>query len=180
MTIDYVTEIRKMVVADLSAMLQDLASDQPSTSWASGKAFEHIILRGFELEGAEVVWPFSVQLIGETIEQIDGAIYCAGLSCLVESKDYSEPINVEPIAKLRNQLMRRPPGTLGIIFARNGFTEPAKISTRMMNPLQILLWEYGELESSLRDGTLCRALVRKYRAAVEMGMPDYDTRKVLK
>ena len=176
MAVDYVALIQQMDTAQLHALLQELETGQPVPGWASGKAFEHIILRGFEIERAEVTWPFNVQLIGETIEQIDGAVYVQSLSCLVEAKDYNEPINVEPIAKLRNQLMRRPPGTMGLVFARSGFTEPAKLSTRIMNPLQILLWGYEELEVSLRNQTLCRALLTKYRYAVEYGVPDYDTR----
>jgi hypothetical protein len=180
MTVDYFAEVQQMNAAQLYHMLQELSSGRTPAGWASGKAFEHIVLRGFELEGAEVIWPFNVQLIGETVEQIDGAVYHGGLSCLVESKDYSEPINVEPIAKLRSQLTRRPPGTLGLVFARSGFTEPAKILTRMMSPLQILLWAYEELEASLHDQTLCRALITKYKYAVEQGMPDYDTREGLR
>lgn len=176
MTVDYVALVRQMDSAAIFALLQELGNGQPIPGWSSGKAFEHIILRGFEIEGAEVTWPFNVQLIGETIEQIDGAIYYQGLSCLVESKDYDEPINVEPIAKLRNQLTRRPPGTIGLVFARSGFTEPAKLSTRIMNPLQILLWAYEELEEAVHNQTLCRALITKYRIGVEYGVPDYDTR----
>ena len=35
-------------------------------------------------------------LYDEEIEQIDGAIYCGGLSFLVECKDREDPVNVEP------------------------------------------------------------------------------------
>jgi hypothetical protein len=98
----------------------------------------------------------------------------------IKSKDYSAPINVEPMAKLRNQLSRRPAGTLGLVFSREGFTEPAKILARMMQPLNILLWEYEELEQSLTTGTMCRALVTKFQYAVESGLPDYDIRTGLR
>ena len=124
-------------------------------------------------------WPFTVEEEGEVVEQIDGAVHYEWLSCLVEAKDYSEPINVEPIAKMRNQLTRRPVGTLGLIFARSGFTDPAKKLTRRINPLNILLWEPSELVQGLRDGTLCRALKTKYIRAVEMAEPDYNSTRGL-
>ena len=94
----------------------------------------------------------------------------------MESKDYSDPNNIEPIAKLRNQLTRRPSGTLGLLFARSGFTEPDKMLTRMISPMNILLWELAELEAGLRTGARCEKLKAKYRYAVEMASLDYDTR----
>jgi len=121
-----------------------------------------------------------MQSNGTVAEQIDGAVYHSGFACLVESKDYSDPNNIEPIAKLRNQLTRRPAGALGLLFARNGFTEPAKTLTRMTNPLKILLWEFEELEKGLSTGTMCQALKTKFFYAVEMAIPDYDTRTRLR
>ncbi len=161
-------------------MLQTLAGGAPIPKWPPGIAFEHIVLRAFDIESATVVWPFSLKQGGKTIEQIHGAIYCGGLACLVESKDYSDPINVEPIAKLKNQLSRRPTGAMGLLFSRNGFTEPAKILVRMMQPLNILHWEYQELEQSLISGTMCQALRTKYMYAVEQGIPDYNISKGLR
>lgn len=55
--------------------------------WEPGRAFEYLVLRAFQLDGAQVRWPYSVRLFEEEVEQIDGAIYHDGLSCLVESKD---------------------------------------------------------------------------------------------
>ena len=57
------------------------------------------MLRAFELDGAEVVWPFEVRVQGELSEQIDGAIYAKGLSCLVESKDTEKAIRIDPIER---------------------------------------------------------------------------------
>jgi hypothetical protein len=34
-----------------------------------------MVLRAFELDGAEVKWPYRVKLFGEEVEQIDGVIY---------------------------------------------------------------------------------------------------------
>ena len=176
MLIDYIATIQTKNTAQLLTMLAAVEANRTLRNWPPGKAFEHIVLRAFELEGAAVSWPFHNEMHGQVIEQIDGAVYFEHLACLVESKDYSDPNNIEPIAKLRNQLTRRPAGTLGLLFARSGFTEPAKTLTRMINPLNILLWEFGELEAGLRTGTMCRALKTKYRVAVERATPDYDTR----
>ena len=176
MAVDYVARIRRQDQAGLLGMLQKLANGNTIYGWSSGKAFEHVILQAFALENADVQWPFNVQHEGHTVEQIDGVVYCSDLSFLVEAKDYSVPINVEPIAKMRNQLSRRPPATMGLIFARKGFTSPAKILTRMVSPLSILLWEFEELETAVRDKAMCKALLTKYRYAVELGMPDYDIR----
>jgi hypothetical protein len=173
---DYVADIQKKNKAQLLSMLRSIGASRPVSGWPAGKAFEYIVLRAFELEGAHVQWPFSVTLYGETLEQIDGAVHSNGLHCLIESKDYQEPINIEPIAKLRNQLMRRPAGTIGLVFARSGFTLPAITLTRMISPLNILLWEFGELEYAIGNVTMCQALQTKFLYAVERSMPDYDIR----
>ena len=173
MPIDYVAKIQQYTYADLLKLLVDIRQGKPIRGWAAGKAFEHLILRGFELEGAEVVYPYNVKLTKQVVEQIDGAVYSRGLACLIESKDRQDVSNFEPAAKMRSQLMRRPPGTMGLIFARSGFTAPMKELMRLMNPLQILLWEREELEYSLDKQRMCDALQMKYRHAVEHGIPDY-------
>lgn len=174
MAVDYVAKISRADTAELSRMLDALAEGRRLQGWAGGKAFEHIILRAFALEGAEVRWPFEVREGRHAIEQIDGAVYCDGLFCLVESKDYAEAINVEPVAKLRNQLARRPAGTLGLIFARSGFTPSAKYLVKMHTPLNILLWEFEELKLAIADQKMRSALQTKFRYAVEQALPDYN------
>lgn len=71
-----------------------------------GYLFQDLIIRAFELEGAGVVWPYTVQFYEQIVEQIDGVVYADGISCMVESKCEDKPSNIEPIAKLRNQLAR--------------------------------------------------------------------------
>ena len=174
MAVDYVAKIGSADTARLLQMLDDLSGGVPILGWAKGKAFEHVILQSFLLEGAEVRWPFEVREGRHAIEQIDGAIYCDGFFCLVESKDYGDAINVEPIAKLRNQLARRPAGTLGLIFARSGYTPSAKHLVKMHVPLNILLWEFEELRMAVADRKIIPALRKKFRYAVEQALPDYN------
>lgn len=180
MAVDYVKKIKQKSIKDLVVMLDALNAGNKLTGWPPGKAFEHIILRAFELGGATVTWPYSVTLEGKEIEQIDGAVYYNNISCLIEAKDRDQTEGIEPIAKLRNQLLRRPSGTIGLVFITSQFSVPAKMLTRMMNPLSILLWEYDELRNAISSDLMCKALSTKYMYAVERGMPDYDTRGGLK
>jgi hypothetical protein len=145
--------------------------------WQPGKALEYLVLRAFQLDGAEVRWPYSVRLFDEEIEQIDGAIHYAGLSCLIESKDYDSNVDVTPIAKLRNQLLRRPAGALGLVFSRTGFTDPAKHLSYFSLPQAILLWSGEELEYALELESIGVFLIRKYRFSVEYGFPDYTVKE---
>ena len=63
---------------------------------------------------------------------------------------------------------------MGVVFSSGGFSDPAKILTRMMNPLYIILWEPDELEHGIKTGSMCKILLEKYKAAVEKGFPDFN------
>lgn len=150
------------------------AGQTGTLDWEEGKAFEYLILRAFELEKAEVRWPFSVDMQGSVVEQIDGIIYSDGLSVIVESKDLTDRVNIEPIAKLRNQLLRRPSGSIGIIFSKSGFTEPARMLAQYLAPQTILLWGGDEVAYALENRYMRQGLLAKYRHCVERGLPDYN------
>jgi hypothetical protein len=144
--------------------------------WESGKAFEYLVLRAFQLDRADVRWPYSVRLFDEEFEQIDGVIHYGGLACVVESKDLGKgSVDVAPIAKIRNQLLRRPGNAIGIVFSRTGFTNPARKQSYFAMPQTILLWEGEELEYALEQESICQALIQKYRFCVEEGFTDYST-----
>ncbi len=147
--------------------------------WDAGKAFEYLVIRAFQLDGAEVRYSYSVQLFGEEVEQVDGVVYCSGLSCLIESKDFADKVNVDiaPIAKLRNQLLRRPASTIGLVFSRTGFTDPARHLSYFSLPQTILLWSGDEIKYALEQESVCDLLVLKYCKCVEDGLPDYDVRE---
>jgi hypothetical protein len=147
------------------------AGDTPG--WPSGRALEFLILRAFQLEGAEVRWPYTVTLAGEIVEQIDGVIYAEGLGCVAEAKDSETNINFVPIAKLRNQLARRPAATVGLMFSRLDFTEPARVLARFLAPQTVLLWTGADLGYALREGKMVEGLRLKYRHALEEGSPHY-------
>jgi hypothetical protein len=155
--------------------LWDNIENRSTPGWDAGKAFEYLVLRAFQLDGAEIKWPYSVTFFDEVVEQIDGAIYYSGLSCLVESKDFADKtVDITPIAKLRNQLLRRPAGTVGLMFSRTGFTNAAVSLSCFSLPQAILLWNGAEIKYALEREKICELLTLKYRACVEDGLPDYN------
>lgn len=150
--------------------------ERNTPDWSPGKAFEYLVLRIFELDGAEVRWPYTVSLQGqqETVEEIDGSVRVGGLYCLIESKDEIRNIAIEPIAKMRNQLLRRPAATFGMLFCTRGYTEGALQLAQFSLPQAILLWTGEQIEYALKEKRICEFLERKYRRCVEGGIIDYD------
>lgn len=148
--------------------------DRSTIGWEPGKALEYLVLRAFELSGAEVRWPYSVRIDGEEIEQIDGVVYADGLAFLVECKDVLRPIGAEPIAKVRHQLARRPAGVIGMLFSRSGFSSPAVVLARYAGPQTIILWSGLDIEFMLRIRDARDALRMKYQRCVEHGDPSFD------
>lgn len=170
---EYEARIRKLKWPGLSNLWKEIQSKTPE--WEPGKAFEYLILRMFELDGAEVRWPFGVSLFGnDETEEIDGSILFGGLYCLIESKDESGDISIGPIAKLRNQLLRRPAGTIGLLFSSKKFTDPAVQLAHFTLPQAILLWTGRHVEYALAEKRNGALLEQKYRACVDEGIPDYD------
>jgi hypothetical protein len=115
-----------------------------------------------------------VTIQGEIVEQIDGVVYTKSLACLIECKDTTKEVNIGPIAKLRNQLLRRPATAIGSVFSRTGFTEPTVTLTGFVAPQTILLWGGEEIEYSLKNKRICEFLVKKYRVCVQKCIPNYD------
>jgi hypothetical protein len=83
-------------------------------------------------------------------------------------------MNVEPIAKLRSQLLRRPTIAIGVFFSRGGFTPPALALAQQLAPQTILLWSGDEIERALKKRKMLKGLTVKYQKAVEYGMPDFS------
>ncbi len=176
---EYQTKIKAFTWEDLRG-LWDAIQQQVTPGWEPGKALEYLILRTFQLERADVRWPYSVRLSGEEIEQIDGVIYSGDISCLIECKDHNakdlrkKNVNFEPIAKMRSQLLRRPASTIGCVFSSGDFTEPALILANFTFPQTILLWNAEEIDYCLSKRQFRLALQIKYRKCIELGIHDYD------
>lgn len=172
---EYVRKISDYNSADrLLDLWKVIEGRNTSPDWAAGKALEYLVLRAFQLEGATVRWPYQVNIGGDVVEQIDGVVYSDGLSCLVECKDTESKVNIEPIAKLRNQLLRRPGTTTGIVFSSSAFTDPALTLAQFAAPQPILLWSGEEIEYAIRRRCIRQALVAKHRHCIEHALPDYN------
>jgi hypothetical protein len=143
-----------------------------------------LIIRGFELEGAAIFYPFSIFIRNpetgksEQVEQIDGAVFSDSFACLIESKAENKPKNFEAIAKIRSQLLRRPSFTIGSVFSVTGFTEPAVTLTMQTAPQPILLWNGDDVEFALKEYEHSErgmrwGLMIKYRYLVARVNPSY-------
>jgi hypothetical protein len=170
---DYHQRISTYQSTELLALWEEIKLGE-TPDWDPGKAFEYLILRAFEIEGSTVTYPFIVQLEGTIVEQIDGAIYTDGLSCLVECKDQDSKIAIDPVAKLRNQLLRRPSGIVGVVFSRSSFTEPMLVLAQYSASQPILLWDQFDLDYTLSHQHMRIGLAKKYRYCVERGLPHYS------
>lgn len=172
---DYTHWIRLLDWNGLSGLWSGIRTGR-TPGWEPGKAFEYLILRAFELDGAEVRWPYVVSLAGRVVEQIDGAVYAANLSCLVETKDTAGPVDFEAVAKLRQQLLRRPMGVFGLLFTRSRFTDAATTLAQFVAPQNILLWTGSDVDAALARRGIAWALEAKYRYCVEEGQPNLGLR----
>jgi hypothetical protein len=74
---------------------------------------------------------------------------------------------------LRNQLLRRPAGVVGLLFSSRGFTDPAVQLAHFTMPQAILLWSGDEVEFALSNRKIGAFLEMKFRACVDEGMPEY-------
>jgi Restriction endonuclease len=171
--IDYQQRIAAYDYPQLLALWEEIQAGE-TPGWSSGKAFEYLVVRAFELEAAAVTYPFSVQLGGTVVEQIDGAVYSDGLACLIECKDQDGNIAIDPVAKLRNQMLRRPAGVIGLVFSTAGFTDATKILARYSANQAILLWNGLDVQYALSHQQMRVGLMKKYRYCVERALPDYS------
>jgi hypothetical protein len=172
---EYEAKIAEYQWDDLITLWSAIESgDTKTLGWNAGKALEYLVLRAFQIDGADVTWPYSVYMDSKELEQIDGVVYADGLACIIECKDKSEQIKFEPIAKLKSQLLRRPTSTIASVFSRNGFTESAETLTAAIAPHNVFLWTGSEIHYSLQNKCIRKSLIKKYRFCVEKGLPNYN------
>ncbi len=115
---------------------------------------------------------------GHIVEQIDGAVEAAGLHCLLECKDEKDRLSIAPLAKMRNQLLRRPAASVGLLFSTSGYTEPAQMLAGYMGGQTILLWQPDEIKLAVNRGRIIPLLAFKYRMCVEEGISDADASEI--
>jgi len=166
---DYIERIRAHGWPELRALWDQITAGS-TPGWPAGRALEYLVLRAFELDGAQVRWPFTVDVEDEVVEQIDGAVYFENLACLVEVKDSAAAVDIGVLAKVRAQLVRRPASTLGLVVSRSGFTGPATTLSGFFAPQTVLLMAGDALEKALQDENIAATLLASYRRTVEHGL----------
>jgi Restriction endonuclease len=154
--------------------LWDHIQRNETPDWEPGRALEYLVIRAFELENAEVAYPFTVQMGGTIVEQIDGAVHTNGLSCLIECKDQSGNVSIDPIAKLKNQLSRRPGAAIGSMFSSTSFTEATVYLSQYNMNQTVLLWNSDDIAYGLTHQFMGRGLFSKYWYCVQTGKTDYN------
>jgi hypothetical protein len=168
--IRYKEVARGLTWEDLSSLWQQI-KDGPTPGWDEGKALEHLIIRAFELSGLRVEYSYDVPPGGNPLEQIDGMVFLDRLPFLVECKD-RDTVDIEAVAKLRNQLSRRPPTTMGCLFITGRYTLPALILADFAIPLRITLWSRDDIEAALEARDFQATLVKKYNELCMFGLTD--------
>lgn len=148
----------------------------PVAGWSSGAAFEHLVIRGFALSGLTVEYPYDVPLTGRPLERIDGMVYLGQLPFLIECKD-RRTLDINAFAKLRNQLSRRPPGTMGCLFVSGDFTRPAVMLSNFAVPHRITLWDRSDVSSAIQARDFSEPLRRKYHDLCMYGLTDQSTQR---
>ena len=141
--------------------------------WASGKALEYMLVRAFDLEGAEVVYPYNNE-VHSAKEQFDGYVFVKelGAGFLIECKDWNDKVTFDELAKLHGRLTYRMPSTYGIFLSKTGFTPSAVELMFMMHPHNILLWSYDEIDECFKNQKFMKALKYKYQYAMITADPS--------
>jgi hypothetical protein len=170
---------------ELQSIWSDLLIDPPQfrgeqlTAQEAGWVFERWVYEAFRLSGAEVQPSFTVRIATSLVEEIDGAVFTPFGAFLVECKFQRANVAIEPIVKLRSQLERRPPGTMGVIFSKGGFTDEAMILLSHFSPCNVLLFTGRDIDLIQRHpASMVEALRVKYRVAVMEAKPDAELHKI--
>jgi len=174
---EYQRRVLALEHEDLVKLWSGLRVGITPADWPPGVLLEYLLLRAFQLEGVEVIWPYRVYLEGVLVEQIDGVLYFDGIACLVEFKDVTRPVDSVAIIKLKSQLQRRPRTTIGALFNTGEFSGAAVPLMRMLPPPDVLLWSGTEIDLALREHRLLEGMRKKLRHAVEMGFADVELMK---
>ena len=125
--------------------------------WEAGEAIEYLVMPFLiqldPEEPATVRYPYEVSLYGEEVEEIDGAVAFARTLVFSGEQRLGKNIGIGPIVETGSQLLRRPAGTIGIMFSKKTFTIPAIYLAHFTMPQAVLLWSGFDYKSQwTRDG----------------------------
>lgn len=141
--------------------------DSKKTGWADGKALEYMFVRAFDLEGAEVVYPYNNQVL-KAQEQIDGYVYVRdlGTGFIIECKDWSENVSFDEMAKLHGRLIYRMASTYGIFLSKTGYTPSAVELMYVMQPHNVIMWNSEDVDECFKKHKFLKALKYKFQYAM--------------
>ncbi len=170
--LEYERKIQRMKWPKLKVLWSQIKADS-TPEWDDGKALEYLVIRGFQLNGLEVEYPFDVPPGGKPVEQIDGAVFLGNLVFLIECKDKDKE-DVAPISNMEHILMRRPPTTLGCVFVAGAFTGPAIFRAGSSGQHRLLLWQEEDIDDAMATCNFKEKLIEKYRILCLYGMHDHS------
>ena len=168
----YVERAESMGWTELSTIWEQIKAGRVD-GWEDGKALEHLVIRAFRLSGLMAEYPFDVPPGGKPFEEIDGLVVLGCNNFLIECKDRPK-VAIEVVAKLINQLLRRPGTTLGCIFTSGGFTSTALLLADFSVPHRILLWSGRDIEEGIKNKDFKAPLTEKYHNLCKYGLTDHS------
>ena len=137
------------------------------TDWNEGKALEYMLVRAFDLEGADVVYPYN-NIIIKAEEQLDGFVFDKelGAGFIIECKDWAGKVSFDELAKLHGRLLYRMSSTFGLFLSKHGYTSSAVEMMYYIQPHSILLWNSEDIDECFKKHKFLTALRYKYRYAM--------------
>lgn len=81
--------------------------------------------------------------------EIDVAFQLDGTRFILEAKWEQDPVNEDPIIKLRDRVTKRLAGTVGVLLSMEGYTKPALEEMTRGQRLEVLLIDKSHLEAML-------------------------------
>lgn len=169
---EYIARAQKMGWEELADLWEQIKAGE-TDGWEDGKALEHLVVRAFLLSDLFAEYPFDVPPGGRVFEEIDGLVVLGCNTFLFECKDKPK-VAIEVIAKLINQLLRRPGTTLGCVFTSGGFTSTALLLADFSVPHRILPWSGRDIEERLKSRNFKKPLSEKYHNLCKFGLTDHS------
>lgn len=140
----------------------------------AGYVFQTWIIEAFRLSGIEIDRPFRVPtapgINEQTLAELDGFVVIDNHRFIIESK--FQRLDFDPIARLHLLVEQRPVGTMGLLFATEGYTRPAIDSAHILRPIRVLLFARDDIDFIARSGDIGTAVRVKWKRAVMFGRPN--------
>ncbi len=151
----------------------------PITPQLAGKVFERWIIGAFQAGGARVEYPHKVPMPDHpesgVLEEIDGLVFDNWQGFLVQSKFWErQSVDFAPISDFFDQVSRRPPGTLGLLFTAFSVSASALEKAKRHSPQSLLLIQRDDIAWACTNRNMLQLIERKWRGAVKFGRFDYE------